>query len=94
MWAAAPACNTTPPPCARRWGPAAAAAAAATSRCRHSPARPPACSSPTLSPPNPPFTLQPGYEVVLVGYRGAALIDELQGPATAGRLTVHYLPDL
>jgi hypothetical protein len=38
--------------------------------------------------------LQPGYEVVLIGYRGAALVDELQGPATDGRLTVRYLPEL
>ncbi|KAL4443535.1 hypothetical protein ABPG75_011272 [Micractinium tetrahymenae] len=36
----------------------------------------------------------PGYEVTLIGYQGAALIDELQGPAADGRLTVAYLPDL
>jgi hypothetical protein len=39
-------------------------------------------------------TLQPGYEVVLIGYRGAALIEELQEPTEAGRLSVAYLPDL
>jgi hypothetical protein len=31
---------------------------------------------------------------VLIGYCGAALVDELQGPATDGRLTVRYLPEL
>lgn len=36
----------------------------------------------------------PGYEVVLIGYRGAALIEELQGPSADGRLRVAYLPDL
>lgn len=38
--------------------------------------------------------LQPDYEVVLIGYRGAALIDELAGPAADGRLSLAYLPDL
>lgn len=38
--------------------------------------------------------LQPGYEVTLIGYRGAALIEELKAPATDGRLSLAYLPDL
>lgn len=38
--------------------------------------------------------LQPGYEVTLIGYRGAALIEELKAPAADGRLSLAYLPDL
>lgn len=38
--------------------------------------------------------VQPGYEVVLIGYRGAALIDELAAPVADGRLRLAYLPDL
>jgi hypothetical protein len=38
--------------------------------------------------------LQEGYEVNLVGYRGADVIAELQAPLADGRLTLSYLPDL
>ena len=41
-----------------------------------------------------PPILQPSYEVTLIGYRGAALVEELQAPAADGRLTLAYLPDL
>ena len=91
MWAAARECSTTRPPCARRWGPAAAAAATACWCWLPQAACLPARSATTLSIC---FPLQPGYEVVLIGYCGAALVDELQGPATDGRLTVRYLPEL
>ncbi|PRW56830.1 chitobiosyldiphosphodolichol beta-mannosyltransferase-like isoform X1 [Chlorella sorokiniana] len=36
----------------------------------------------------------PGYEVTLIGYQGAALVEELKAPAGDGRLTLAYLPDL
>jgi hypothetical protein len=38
--------------------------------------------------------LQPGYEVVLIGYSGAALIEELQQPLANGKLSLAYLPEL
>lgn len=52
------------------------------------------CPAPHFSRPATLFVVQPGYEVVLVGYRGAALIEELQAHAAAGTLDVRYLPDL
>ena len=57
----------------------------------------PAAPPPPLRPP--PLLLlllllQPGWSVVLIGYRGAALIEELQAPAADGRLSLAYLPDL
>ncbi|KAL4858545.1 UDP-glycosyltransferase TURAN [Chlorella vulgaris] len=36
----------------------------------------------------------PGYEVVLIGYSGAALIEELQQPLADGKLSLAYLPEL
>ncbi|KAI3428089.1 hypothetical protein D9Q98_006472 [Chlorella vulgaris] len=36
----------------------------------------------------------PGYEVVLIGYSGAALIEELQQPLANGKLSLAYLPEL
>ena len=62
-----------------------------------------ACCPPDRLPPpplRPPplllllLLLQPGWSVVLIGYRGAALIEELQAPAADGRLSLAYLPDL
>ena len=45
----------------------------------------------SLPPPAPPP--QPDFEsVVLVGYPGAALVDELEAPLAAGRLRVAHLP--
>ena len=84
MWAVARGCSTTRPPYARRWDPPLpAATAAATARCRRLPQ--PACLL-LYNPPNP--------FACAARLRGGALVDELQGPATDGRLTVRYLPEL
>lgn len=77
-----PACRRPPAACCRCLPPA----------CRR-----PAAAKPTLCLPCsalPPNTSQPGYEVVLIGYRGAALVEELRGPVADGRLRLAYLPDL
>lgn len=62
-------------------------AAAAAAACSHS-------RSPRPLLLDRRLPLQPGYDVVLIGYRGAALVEELQGPVASGRLTLAYLPDL
>lgn len=36
----------------------------------------------------------PDTEVILIGYRGSQLIEDLQQPSADGRLTVRYIPDL
>ncbi len=52
----------------------------------------PCCNPSATAHPSP--APQAGYEVTLIGYRGAALVEELQAPAADGRLTLAYLPDL
>lgn len=76
-----------------------AAAAAAALQCPCSLLSPEQLPLPLTLAPHSSYetrqrSLQPGYEVTLIGYRGAALIEELQAPCADGRLTLAYLPDL